>query len=280
MDIEIFRTFLEVKDTRHFGKAAENLFLTQAAISARIKQLEEHFGVTLFFRQRYNMQLTAEGERLVPYAEALILTWTNAKQDLALKRENKNHLSIGTTAGLWNMVYQDALSNIYREFPDQTIQSVVHNSDDLLRLVVERALDIVIIFDAPNIPELTSVPAGKMKLVLATSIPNITAKKALAENYIYVDWGTAFKLFHSKRVNGSSMPILTTTMVSIAESFMKNHAASAYLPEAKIKAKKSGSIYAIDGAPNFNRDVTILYRENNDNAMQIKKLLPLLKLEK
>ncbi|WP_082880488.1 MULTISPECIES: LysR family transcriptional regulator [unclassified Oleiphilus] len=39
MDIELLRTFLEVKNTRHFGKAAENLYLTQAAVSARIKQL-------------------------------------------------------------------------------------------------------------------------------------------------------------------------------------------------------------------------------------------------
>ncbi|WP_082881977.1 LysR family transcriptional regulator [Oleiphilus sp. HI0043] len=39
MDIELLRTFLEVKNTRHFGKAAEHLYLTQAAVSARIKQL-------------------------------------------------------------------------------------------------------------------------------------------------------------------------------------------------------------------------------------------------
>ncbi len=32
MDIELFKTFLEVKDSRHFGKAAENLYLTQAAV--------------------------------------------------------------------------------------------------------------------------------------------------------------------------------------------------------------------------------------------------------
>ena len=43
MDIRFLTTFIEVAKTRHFGKAAENLYLTQSAVSARIKLLEEYF---------------------------------------------------------------------------------------------------------------------------------------------------------------------------------------------------------------------------------------------
>ncbi|MCF6457796.1 LysR family transcriptional regulator [Pseudoalteromonas sp. MMG024] len=42
---------MEVKNCRHFGKAAENLYLTQAAVSSRIRQLEQYFGVELFITQ-------------------------------------------------------------------------------------------------------------------------------------------------------------------------------------------------------------------------------------
>jgi hypothetical protein len=48
MDIRFLVTFMEVAQTRHFGKAAENLYLTQSAVSARIKQLEEYFNAALF----------------------------------------------------------------------------------------------------------------------------------------------------------------------------------------------------------------------------------------
>ena len=41
MDIEILKTFLEVARVRHFGKASESLFITQSAVSARIRLLEE-----------------------------------------------------------------------------------------------------------------------------------------------------------------------------------------------------------------------------------------------
>ncbi|MGL5048089.1 MAG: LysR family transcriptional regulator, partial [Shewanella sp.] len=58
MDTDLLKTFLEVSRTRHFGKAAENLYLTRSAVSFRVKQLESILGVALFERQRNNIQPT------------------------------------------------------------------------------------------------------------------------------------------------------------------------------------------------------------------------------
>ncbi|KKK52296.1 hypothetical protein LCGC14_3106360, partial [marine sediment metagenome] len=44
MDIDLLKTFVEVVRTRHFGKAAENLYITQSAVSFRIRQLEQGLG--------------------------------------------------------------------------------------------------------------------------------------------------------------------------------------------------------------------------------------------
>lgn len=44
MDTELLKTFLEVSRTRHFGRAAESLYLTQSAVSFRIRQLENQLG--------------------------------------------------------------------------------------------------------------------------------------------------------------------------------------------------------------------------------------------
>ena len=79
MDTDLLRTFIEVSKTRHFGRAAETLYLTQSAVSFRIRQLEQQLGVTLFARHRNNIQLTLAGERLYPYAEAILQTLGRAK---------------------------------------------------------------------------------------------------------------------------------------------------------------------------------------------------------
>lgn len=84
MDTELLKTFLEVSKTRHFGRAAESLYLTQSAVSFRIRQLETQLGTNLFTRHRNNIRLTVAGERLIPYAESLMNTWLLAKKKLAM----------------------------------------------------------------------------------------------------------------------------------------------------------------------------------------------------
>ena len=100
MDTELLKTFLEVSRTRHFGRAAEALYLTQSAVSFRIRQLETQLGVNLFTRHRNNIRLTSAGERLLPYAESLMSTWLMAKKEVAHTQQH-HELSIGASASLW-----------------------------------------------------------------------------------------------------------------------------------------------------------------------------------
>ena len=83
MDTELLRTFLEVRKTRHFARAAENLFITQAAVSARIRQLESLVGQRLLTRERNNIQLTTAGHLLVPHAESILVTLNRALLEAA-----------------------------------------------------------------------------------------------------------------------------------------------------------------------------------------------------
>ena len=276
MDTELLKTFLEVKNTRHFGRAAENLYITQAAVSARVKQMEAYLGVPLFIRIRNNIQLTAEGERLVPHAETILLSWSRARQDVALKEEQKDQLIIGSTAGLWNYAFQGKLSSIYSKFPEIAIRAVADNPDDLLRMVAERTLDIAILFDAPKIPNLTTVTTSKLKLVLASTIPGVTLKNALRENYIYVDWGTAFNMFHAKKFSETSPSILHTTMASIAESFMEGSPSTAFLPESLVKNSSVSNIHVVDRSPSFSRDIYLIYPKNTERLDLINQVKPLL----
>lgn len=102
MDTELLKTFLEVSRTRHFGRAAEALYLTQSAVSFRIRQLENQLGVNLFTRHRNNIRLTTAGEKLLPYAETLMNTWQAARKEVA-HTSRHNEFSIGASASLWSV---------------------------------------------------------------------------------------------------------------------------------------------------------------------------------
>ncbi|MEV4315284.1 LysR family transcriptional regulator [Actinocrispum sp. NPDC049592] len=66
------RAFVVTADAEHFGRAAETLFLTQQALSKRIKRLEDNLSTQLFARTNRSVSLTEDGRRFLPHARALV----------------------------------------------------------------------------------------------------------------------------------------------------------------------------------------------------------------
>ena len=84
MDIEQARTFLEIVRCGSLVAAAERLFVSQTAITARVQRLEQQLGCQLFVRSRNGASLTSDGEAFVSYANQLVQTWEAARRDLPL----------------------------------------------------------------------------------------------------------------------------------------------------------------------------------------------------
>ncbi len=68
LDSGLLRAFVVTVEENHFGRAAGRLFVSQQALSKRIKRLEEHLGVRLFERTNRKVELTDAGRRLLPAA--------------------------------------------------------------------------------------------------------------------------------------------------------------------------------------------------------------------
>ncbi|ONI70941.1 LysR family transcriptional regulator [Actinosynnema sp. ALI-1.44] len=72
LDLAQVRAFVVAADQQHFSRAADTLFLTQQALSKRIKRLEESLGTQLFQRTNRAVELTEDGRRFVSHARELI----------------------------------------------------------------------------------------------------------------------------------------------------------------------------------------------------------------
>ncbi|MFF6981023.1 LysR family transcriptional regulator [Streptomyces sp. NPDC008343] len=68
LDPRLLRAFLAVADELHFTRAAARLYVAQQALSRDVRRLERELGAELFVRTTRYVTLTADGERLVPYA--------------------------------------------------------------------------------------------------------------------------------------------------------------------------------------------------------------------
>ncbi|MET9430747.1 MULTISPECIES: LysR family transcriptional regulator [unclassified Streptomyces] len=75
IDPRLLRAFVAVADELHFTRAAARLYVAQQALSRDIRRLERELGTELFVRTTRQVALTGDGERLVPYAQAVLAAY-------------------------------------------------------------------------------------------------------------------------------------------------------------------------------------------------------------
>ncbi|MFB9887822.1 LysR family transcriptional regulator [Balneatrix alpica] len=263
MDIELLKTFLEVCKTRHFGRAADNLYLTQSAVSARIRQLEGLLGCELFNRQRNNIQLTAAGESLLLHADNVLQAWERARQDVALRGRQSVSLNLASTAGLWDTLLQDALQHLHESLPELVLRADIHSSDVLVRKLLDRTLDIALLYDPPKAQELVSRQLTHLELVMVSSQPGLTATQALEQGYIMVDWGTAFQLEHAQQLGNNWQPWLFTSHGRMALDLILQQGGHAYLPRRLVRPYLAEQrLHLVQESPCIRRDVYGVYHTN------------------
>ncbi|EPH5896823.1 LysR family transcriptional regulator, partial [Vibrio alginolyticus] len=219
MDVKVFRTFLELARVRHFGRAAENLYITQAAVSARIKQLESYFDTQLFIRDRNNIKLTSAGERLISYAEVMVTTLQQAKLELSLEDGKALQLTLGGTPNIWDAYLQNCLSVVTDSFGGYGFMAEVMGREMLSRSLLERTLDMAFAFDQIKADELNCKKVADVVLVLVSTEKD-SLDTVFENKYVYVDWGTRFSSEHSERHPKIPAPYLRTSTARIALDFI------------------------------------------------------------
>lgn len=94
--LEHYRVFCKVVQNRSFSKAAQELFLSQPAVSQAVRQLEEQLSTQLLLRSSKKLELTTEGKLLYEYASSALGLLESAEHQLeGLHELNVGHLRLG-----------------------------------------------------------------------------------------------------------------------------------------------------------------------------------------
>ncbi len=274
MDINLLKTFVEVTKTRNFARAAENLYVTSAAVSARIKLLEGQLGVTLFLRNRGDMRLTNEAEKLLPLAETIIATWSRTLQEVSLQPTMETRMHIGAPPSLWLFVMEDKLLSIRSGLPELAIQAEAHSNETLVRMLEDQTLDLVLLPEPQTGEDIHSEKVGEILLVLCSTFGS-SFETQLDKPYVFVDWGTAFAGFHARKLAERLIPTLHTNMARIAQTVIEAEGGSAYLPRSV--GEQSEQLYEVSDAPQYRRAIYACYNESHVNKAIIRRVITMLK---
>jgi DNA-binding transcriptional LysR family regulator len=269
VDTELLKTFLEVSRTRHFGRAAEALYLTQSAISFRIRQLENQLGVNLFTRHRNNIRLTAAGEKLLPYAETLMSTWQLARKEVA-NTSRHNEFSIGASASLWECMLNGWLGRLYTEHNNLQFEARIAQRQSLVKQLHERQLDLLITTEAPKMDEFSSQLLGHFTLALYCANPS-QVKANL--NYLRLEWGPDFHQHEAGLIPSDDIPLLTTSSAELARQQLAPLKGCAWLPMAWAKMKDG--LHTVSDSATLSRPLYAIWLQNSDKQAQIREILKL-----
>lgn len=277
MDIDLLRTFLEVYRTRHFGRTAENLYLTQSAVSARIRLLEETLGAPLFTRARNDIQLTPAGTRMLKYAEAILNAWNRARQDAALGEEDKVSLAIGASYSLWDILLQDWMHRLYGTMPRVALQAEAHGPEMLIRKLLDHALDVAFMFEPPQMAELEVREIALIRLIMVADRPNLTAREAVGNGYIMTEWGTSFAIAHARHFPDMPPPAVRMGLGRMALAFLSHNGGATYLAEQMVSEHlASRRLHRVDDAPAIDRQVYVVYPLASERKLLLEQALGLL----
>lgn len=257
MDIELVRTFLEVNRLRHFGRAAERLFVTPAAVSARVRLLEEHLGAVLFSRARNNIHLTPAGQRFLPHAENMVRSWQRAVTSVG-GGERTDMVALGSLHSIWNVLLDGWLAQVYGQDLGVALQVELLSSQAVVSRMREQSLDLALMYEPPQARDLRVDAVSRVSLALFADRPGLTADEALS-GYVHVDWGVQFAMSLSRALPGLPEPVLRVDTPEIARDFLCRRGGAAFLPETVSGGGSAdGPLHPVTGAPRIDRTVYLV----------------------
>jgi DNA-binding transcriptional LysR family regulator len=168
--------FVETAERQSVSRAAEALFISQPALTARIKTLEADLGAQLFVRTPRGMRLTDAGSAFLPYAVRALETLTDGRMQVnALERGGAGRLVIGAAPAVSTYVLPPLLKRFSEGYPRVSISVRTGHSEEILDLVLREQATLGLV-RALQHPDILSTPLYEDRLVLVVDRSHSFAK--------------------------------------------------------------------------------------------------------
>ena len=266
MDITLARTFLDIVSAGSFLRAAERLHVTQTAVSARVRTLEQQVGARLFVRNKAGASLTPAGEQFGRYASMLVQVWERARHQVAVPPGRRSVLTIGCEMSLWDPLLLDWLLWMRTEAPQLALRTEVGFPSELIDRVASGMLDIAVVYAPQQRPGLRIELLIEEKLVLVTTHKRRNAPDP--KDYVYVDWGAEFAAQHSLAFPELGNAGVIAGLGPLGREYVLAAGGSGYFRLAVVRHHlESGKLRRVPGAPEFLYPAYAVFASGADAAV-------------
>ena len=140
------KVFDTVAKRLNFTKAANELNITQPAVTKHIKEIELNLNIKLFERNGTKIKLTKAGEILLKYTEEIFSVYQKMEFEIGqLQEKQKGTLRLGASTTIAQYVLPPILAEFRKRFPEIQLSLVIQNSEKIEDLLANQKIDIGLI---------------------------------------------------------------------------------------------------------------------------------------
>ncbi|UWQ43333.1 LysR family transcriptional regulator [Leisingera aquaemixtae] len=273
MQINSFETFLAIDACGSFHGAARALNVTQTAVSARIKALEDRLGVALFERGPGGTRLSEAGRQFRPYAEQMMRTWEFVSGDLKASLAGRVPLRLGAQLSVWDPVLVDVA--VWLEAEQGTVPFTL-NYDHAMNMgeaVARRLLDLAIVNEVPAGTGLAVEELPPERLVLVADRPLRLGREALPL-FINLEFGSEYDARLREVLPRRSRQHIVLGNALMGLRYLQKRGGMGYFPAyMTAEALAAGTLHAVEGAPEISLSCRALYLPDNPALEHIRQVV-------
>jgi DNA-binding transcriptional LysR family regulator len=144
VNLELYRVFYTVAKCGSLTRAAEELFISQPAVSQAIKQLESQLGISLFNRTHRGMELTSQGGKLIFKRVEQALTLLDSAENalLELKTTATGTIRVGATDSIFEHILADKIVRYNEKYPAVRFELLTGTTPSTIEQLKEKKCDI------------------------------------------------------------------------------------------------------------------------------------------
>lgn len=267
--------FLAVARLGNLSRAAEEMFLTQPTLTARLKALEEEVEDQLFVRTSRGMRLTEAGKEFLPFAERVVGSFEEGRRHLEeLRGASGGRLVLGASPGVGTYALPGLLERFTAAYPRVSVSVRTGHSEDILEMVLREEVQLGLTRTMRH-PEVESLRLYEDELVLVVDPGHRFTARGVAdlteigrEQLILFDNDSSYydqtqALFRNAGIR--ELRTLEVDNIEAAKRMVEHRLGVAFLPRTAIVRSVSAgnlALISVQENPGMTRSIVALKRRD------------------
>jgi len=286
MQVDNFKIFADLVETKSFSKAARLNGVTQSAVSQQARSMEKHFNALLIDRSQKQFQLTREGERVYQAAKDMLHVYDKLTSELMeMKKVISGTIRISTIYSIGLHELPPFIKSFLSDFPSVNVRVEYRRSNLVYEDILHNSVDFGLVAFPTKMRQIEIIPFREDQLVIICHPDHPVAKESALDidnlgSYKFISFDPDIptrkavdQIFRDNRIEIE--PVMEFDNIETVKRAVEIDAGIAMVPQATVAQEvKQGTLVAVPmrGA-GFTRPLAILHRKGRVLTPAMKKFI-------